>query len=283
TQPGGAGTTFTVVGTHTYRDENLYPVTVTIQDTLNGLTATALGTALVGDAPLSATGTTKTMTLGTAYVGRTATFTDQEPVEPASNFSALVDWGDGSPLVPGTIQYTGAAFEVTGSHTYTAAGAYLIVVRILDAGGSRAAAVSLAVVTEAAPSVTTAAVNQAPTLPPEATVPPIELLRREQQAVGLLRRVEPAQRGIPADLPPREGFPARRRTFFDDAPGSPARGEINGRVFEDLNGNGLRDPDEHGLAGQTVYLDVNNNGRWDPGAPIPVTNANRDYSFSRPE
>ena len=35
---------------------------------------------------------------------------------------------------------------------------------------------------------------------------------------------------------------------------------LSGRVFEDWNGNGLRDADEPMLADQTVFLDLNNNG-----------------------
>lgn len=57
-------------------------------------------------------------------------------------------------------------------------------------------------------------------------------------------------------------------------------GEISGRVFQDLNGNGIQDEDEAGLAGQRVYLDLNGNGLWDPGEPIMETDLSGRYLFS---
>src|SRR5262249_7936143 len=44
---------------------------------------------------------------------------------------------------------------------------------------------------------------------------------------------------------------------------TPLPGEIHGRHFFDLIPNGVADPGEPGLAGTTVYLDANNNGRLD--------------------
>ena len=40
-------------------------------------------------------------------------------------------------------------------------------------------------------------------------------------------------------------------------------GEIHGVKFNDLNGNGVREPGEPGLAGVRIYLDANNNGKWE--------------------
>ncbi len=56
-------------------------------------------------------------------------------------------------------------------------------------------------------------------------------------------------------------------------------GEISGRVFDDLNGNGKQDSGEPGIAGVMVFLDLNNNGRHDPGEPMFVTDAEGDYLF----
>jgi predicted outer membrane repeat protein len=50
-------------------------------------------------------------------------------------------------------------------------------------------------------------------------------------------------------------------------------GEIRGRVYLDLNQNGIQDADEPGLAGWTVFSDRNNNGQWDSGEPAAVTRA----------
>ena len=48
-------------------------------------------------------------------------------------------------------------------------------------------------------------------------------------------------------------------------------GSIHGTKWEDRNGNAERDPDEPGLAGVTVYADLNRNGVLDQGEPRTVT------------
>src|SRR5262249_51331134 len=46
---------------------------------------------------------------------------------------------------------------------------------------------------------------------------------------------------------------------------------ISGTKFEDLNGNGTRDPGENLLPGWTFFLDANGNGRLDPGEVSTTT------------
>ncbi|MCA9260723.1 MAG: hypothetical protein KDA61_16030, partial [Planctomycetales bacterium] len=50
-------------------------------------------------------------------------------------------------------------------------------------------------------------------------------------------------------------------------------GSVHGEKFEDLNGNGVRDPGEQGLAGWQFYADLNDNGVHDPGEPIATSMA----------
>jgi SdrD B-like domain len=57
-------------------------------------------------------------------------------------------------------------------------------------------------------------------------------------------------------------------------------GEIGGRVFEDLNGNGIQDPGEPELRDQIVFLDYNDNGIPDEGEPTMKTDAQGRYLFS---
>lgn len=69
-----------------------------------------------------------------------------------------------------------------------------------------------------------------------------------------------------------------------------ADAEIGGTAFVDYNLDGVRGPGERGLAGLTVYLDLNNNGDLDIGEPSTVTSADLfftptvneagNYSFS---
>jgi hypothetical protein len=60
---------------------------------------------------------------------------------------------------------------------------------------------------------------------------------------------------------------------------APFHQDIDGTVFKDQNGNGVRDQDEIGLPGITVFIDANNNGRRDPGEQFTVTDANGVYDF----
>jgi serine-aspartate repeat-containing protein C/D/E len=57
-------------------------------------------------------------------------------------------------------------------------------------------------------------------------------------------------------------------------------GTISGIVFDDLNGNGVRETGEPGLAGQLIYLDQNFNGVQDKGEPNTFTDATGAYSFT---
>ena len=50
-------------------------------------------------------------------------------------------------------------------------------------------------------------------------------------------------------------------------------GEIHGRKWNDTNANGVMDAGEPGLAGVTIYLDLDNNGLLDAGEPFTVTAA----------
>jgi hypothetical protein len=56
-------------------------------------------------------------------------------------------------------------------------------------------------------------------------------------------------------------------------------GQISGQAFYDWNRNGVRDSSEAGLAGVSVYLDLNNDGQWDNGEPITTTDASGFYHF----
>src|SRR5439155_336350 len=108
TQPGGAGTAFIVSGSHTYVEEGSYTITISITDK-GGSTKSATATATVADAALTATGGfTVSATEGADSGSQTvATFTDANPAAPLSDFSATIDWGDGTATTAGTITQSG--------------------------------------------------------------------------------------------------------------------------------------------------------------------------------
>ena len=55
---------------------------------------------------------------------------------------------------------------------------------------------------------------------------------------------------------------------------------IEGTKFHDLNGNGIRQANEPGLGGRTIYLDINENETFDEGEPNAVTEPNGFYRFA---
>jgi len=57
-------------------------------------------------------------------------------------------------------------------------------------------------------------------------------------------------------------------------------GSLQGVVWQDDDGEGDRDPDESGLAGWTVYLDLNQNQVLDPGEPTQITDTAGNYEFT---
>jgi hypothetical protein len=78
-----------------------------------------------------------------------ATFTDAGGAEAAANYTATIDWGDGTTPSQGTItaMSPGASgFTVSGSHTYHLPGADAMTVTIDDDGGATATAASTAIV-----------------------------------------------------------------------------------------------------------------------------------------
>src|SRR5262249_52041153 len=56
-------------------------------------------------------------------------------------------------------------------------------------------------------------------------------------------------------------------------------GSISGFVYNDLNGNGVKDANESALAGRTVYIDGNNNSVLDAGEKSALTNSSGMYSL----
>jgi reprolysin-like metallo-peptidase family M12B len=136
------GGQFAVSGSHTYAEEGLYAVTISIVHLADPRSpAVTPATIAVGDAPLAASGVTLNSTNPVDAV--VANFTDADPNGIASDYTtASIDWGDGSPSSVGTVLATATGFSVTGSHTYAALGPYSVSIHICDVGGSCADATS---------------------------------------------------------------------------------------------------------------------------------------------
>ena len=175
------GVIFTITAPHMYAEEGVYAYTVTVHDA-GGATTIISGTAIIADATLTASPTQPTVDTIEAGVfpvpqfGKpvflnqpVASFTDANLVAPVSDFTATIDWGDGTPLSAGTITQpagVGNAFVVTGSHTYAdsgvngGTGTYPIQVFVVDVGGSRLTLTNIANVADR-PIVITGQLNPA--------------------------------------------------------------------------------------------------------------------------
>jgi hypothetical protein len=65
-----------------------------------------------------------------------ATFTSAAVAPVASDFTATINWGDGTPTTTGAIApAAGGGFQVTASHEYASAGAFNVTVTVADAAG----------------------------------------------------------------------------------------------------------------------------------------------------
>ena len=153
----GAPTKFTVSGSHLY-NPGVYQVTISIRDE-GGSTTSTLTSIAITDSPLTA-GTPIALSVveGKPYTAQVATFTDANALGVIGEFSATINWGDGSSSSGIIGQIATAAgqptqFTVTGTHTYTTftptGTPNPVVVTIRSIDGATATVTSTATVTDA--------------------------------------------------------------------------------------------------------------------------------------
>jgi streptogramin lyase len=139
---------FNVSGPNTYAEEGAYEIRVDVTThredddpdmDVDGFVATAHSVAQVADAPLVPTGLNLQTANGVTFSGTVATFADAGGPEAVGNYTASIDWGDGSAATPGTVTVAGSTFQVAGTHPYANGGFYNTRVTVKDEGGSVAA------------------------------------------------------------------------------------------------------------------------------------------------
>jgi FG-GAP-like repeat len=121
TVSGGNGT-LTVGGSHTYGAGGQDTVRVTLTDDPSSTaTSTATVRSLSGQMSLTAATEHTALSAGTIV----ATFTDSDFSDTAGDFSAMIEWGDGTTSA-GTVSGSASAgaFTVEGGHTYADEGSY---------------------------------------------------------------------------------------------------------------------------------------------------------------
>ena len=136
-----------VTASHTWLEDGTYTISTTVSSALGSLPLPPVP-ASVADATLTETPVTLSGTKGTALPSNTtlATFTDANAGSSAADFTALVNWGDGSQS-NAIITGSGGNFTVQGGHTYLNSGTDSVTVPVLDAGGSNAFVIDTATIT----------------------------------------------------------------------------------------------------------------------------------------
>ncbi len=100
-------------------------------DTLSN-THTSNDVTVDWEALIAATGVNVSATEGAVFSGTVATFTDPDSAATAGDYTATIDWGDGSSSVGTVSGPTGGPFDVSGSHTYAEEGSYVVTTQIND-------------------------------------------------------------------------------------------------------------------------------------------------------
>jgi len=120
----------TFVLNHTYTDNGVFIVTVTVNDSFEGTGSDSVQVTVKNVAPSVVCGPDQTILAGeTASV--TATFTDPGV---SDTHTATIDWGDGT-TESGTVTEEGGSGTVTGSHTYLVPGNYIVKITVYDNAG----------------------------------------------------------------------------------------------------------------------------------------------------
>ena len=88
-----------------------------------------------------------------------ARFTHLDGDEPASGFSAVINWGDGTPPTPGLVTLSSGTYTVTGSHTYQDEGHFTIHTTVTDDSATTTIATS-AVILDVLPDGTRGTLKQ---------------------------------------------------------------------------------------------------------------------------
>lgn len=135
---------FDVEGLHVYSQAATFTTGITVADQA-GDTGTASGQAVVSAAqPLPSSASPLTVAANAirqpagqspAPVQTVATFVDPNAADTRSDFTALIDWGDGHSSI-GNVQGGNRVFTVNGSNTYASAGSYTFTVNIVGTGGA---------------------------------------------------------------------------------------------------------------------------------------------------
>jgi hypothetical protein len=127
---------FAIMGTHTWVSPGPYTVAVTVHD-VGGQSVTVKSQATVLDTSITVKGVTNTVAVNIASNLTVASFSLKDLTGASTDFTAKVDWGDGSTNDAGKVLGARGDFRVTGTHTYASPGPHTTTITVADtrAGG----------------------------------------------------------------------------------------------------------------------------------------------------
>jgi hypothetical protein len=134
--------------------DRAYVITVTVQNTTDSSSSQAMALARVTAAAPALTATRPALVLnaGTAFSGTVTTVSDTNTSATAADLTATIKWGDGTTSDGTVTAGASGGFDVSGSHTYPAAGTYAVTVTVKDQSGDRVVVRGLAAVSGTAAS-----------------------------------------------------------------------------------------------------------------------------------
>ena len=122
-----------MIGTHAYARAGVYSITVRIVS--GGVATNVITNAKIDLAVIATRGLAATATIKQAAPLTLATFRDADRTAKVGQFTAMIDWGDGSTSTGAIASDGHGAFLVTGSHAYPHTGKYAARVTIADGAG----------------------------------------------------------------------------------------------------------------------------------------------------
>ncbi|MGD9127827.1 MAG: PKD domain-containing protein, partial [Planctomycetia bacterium] len=159
--PGTGGGT--IEATHTYADNGVYAIQVTLLDAAGGSVSGQAQAAIGNIAPSVTPVPDQQVAFGTLFDLNVATFTDpgftSATAGTSETFTATINWGDGSPTEPATVNVTqgGVGILTTGTvhgqHVFNLVGDYVVTITVSDDDGGTTTA-----------NFTVHAVNSAPVI-----------------------------------------------------------------------------------------------------------------------
>src|SRR6202012_27273 len=105
-------------------------------------------TAGVNNAAMTAPAATAiNATAGKSFTGKVAHFTDANASASNSDFTATIDWADGTTTAGTIVASNSGGFDVTGTHAWRSGGTKVVSVTITGNGGGTASTTTNAAVT----------------------------------------------------------------------------------------------------------------------------------------